>query len=100
MAAARAGGVSIGSTTLYVRGGVGNPDATGTGYRRSTDTTGNGSSIQQGNYVEFDNLHGDLSASVVAVNAGDADAQRIKLAGFEIVPAKPAATPKPRAGVY
>jgi hypothetical protein len=72
-----------------VRGGKGNPNDTGANYLRSSDTTlGNGSDIEQGNYVKFENLtRATLQASFTAVSAGD-DVQRNKVAGFQIVERK------------
>jgi autotransporter-associated beta strand protein len=100
------GGSSQGGTitanggTLAVRGGVGNPAADGAGYVQSDDATNtSGSSVQQGNYVRFSGLSGDLAASFVAKNVGSST-QRLKIAGFQIVsrdavpvPSQPPAAP-------
>lgn len=83
--AGRAGEFTIGATTYYVRGGVGNPGSDGTGYVLSVDTTqGISSDIDQGNYIYFSNISGASFDLVMnAVNAGDLD--RNKPAGFQIV---------------
>jgi fibronectin type 3 domain-containing protein/regulation of enolase protein 1 (concanavalin A-like superfamily) len=83
--AARGGRFTVGATTYYIRTGIANPTSTGTGYVRSTDTNATfGAGTQQGNYVRFTGLSGNLSASFVALNMGDS-VQRLKIAGFQII---------------
>lgn len=70
--------------TLAVRGGAGSSAADGTGYVRSSDATHtSGSSVQQGNYVRFAGLTGDLSVSFQATDMGDSTS--LKIAGFQIL---------------
>ncbi len=92
---ARGGSFTIGGTTYYVRGGVGNPATNGTNYVVSTATTNGGSSTPQGNYVRFSGLtNTNFTCSFVAFNAGD-NVQRLKLPGFQIVSGAPVATVPP-----
>jgi hypothetical protein len=86
---ARAGEFHVGDKVLYLRGGKGNPTDSGSNYVRSSDTTlGDGTDIEQGNYVKFENLTGDtLQVGFTAVNAGD-NVQRCKVVGFQIVERK------------
>lgn len=79
------GTITANGQTLAVRGGMGNPASAGTGYVQSDDATHtSGASVQQGNFVRFSGLSGDLSASIVATNVGSST-QRLKIAGFQIV---------------
>ena len=100
---ARGGTITANGATLAIRGGSGSPAADGTGYVRSTDAVNtSGSSVQQGNYVRFTGLSGNLTASFVATNMGDGT-QRLKIAGFQILgndanPA-PSAAPATPAGL-
>ncbi len=84
---ARAGSFAIGDTTYYARGGLTNPAADGTGYVLSSDTTlGDGTDIDQGNYVVFTGLSGSsFTLNLEAVFAGDSANPRNKVAGFQIV---------------
>jgi len=78
---ARGGRITANGTTLAIRGGAGNPTATGLGYVPSTDAANtSGPSVQQGNYVRFANLTGNLQAALIATNVGDS-VQRLKIAG-------------------
>lgn len=85
----RAGQFTIGAQNRYVRGGIANPAADGTGYVVSNDTTftpGAPSATTQGNYVVFTGLtDSTLNASFVGVNAGDVSVLRNKAVGFQIV---------------
>jgi len=85
---ARAGGFTIGGTTYYVRGGLGNPDNSGNGYVLSTDTAitaGTDSSIDQGNYVRFTGLTGSSQLITLLAAPGSDSVTRNKWGGFQIV---------------
>jgi len=83
--ATQGGTITANGNTLAVRGGVGNPDTNGVGYVQSTDAVNtSGTSVQQGNYVRFSGLTGDLTTSFIATNVGSAT-QRLKIAGFQIL---------------
>jgi hypothetical protein len=91
----RGGSFTIDGQTVYLRGGVGNPDASGNGYVLSTDTTfGAGTDIQQGNYVVIRGLTAsNFTLTANAVNTGD-NVTRNKWPGFQIVAVPtPAALP-------
>ncbi|MCB1132914.1 MAG: hypothetical protein KDN05_17455, partial [Verrucomicrobiae bacterium] len=85
----RAGRFQVNNRVLYVRGGKGNPSAAGDNLTTVSDATcGNGSDIEQGNVVRFENLVGDrFMASFETVFAGD-KVQRNKVAGFQIIERK------------
>jgi len=79
------GTITANGSTLAVRGGAGTPTATGSGYVQSDDATNtSGTNMQQGNFVRFNNLTGNLSTSFVATNVGSST-QRLKIAGFQII---------------
>lgn len=83
--ATQGGVITANGQRLAVRGGVGNPDTNGAGYIASTDAVNtSGSAVQQGNYVRFTGLSGNLNATLLATNVGSAT-MRLKLAGFQIV---------------
>src|SRR5205823_1101694 len=77
---------SVGATTYYVRGGLGDPTSAGGSYTQSTDTVNSsGQSVAQGNYVKFTGITGSsLTATMGPINCGDAN-PRLKFAGFQIV---------------
>ena len=84
--ALRGGSATLGTQTLHVRGGVGNPKAGGPGYVRSNDSSfGAGTDIDQGNYLRFENVAGpSFTVTYTALPCGDRT-QRLKVAGFQIV---------------
>jgi autotransporter-associated beta strand protein len=82
----RGGRITLGGATKYVRSGAGNPTVDGFGYAESAATTLSGATTPQGNFVRFSGLSGaSFNASFVAENMGDAGAQRLKIAGFQII---------------
>lgn len=93
--AARGGSFTLNGTTYHVRGGVGNPSSTGSGYVLSNATTNSGAATPQGNYVRFAGVTGSsFTCSFTAFNAGDS-VQRLKVPGFQIVSAAPITTVPP-----
>lgn len=97
--AGQGGVITANGQTLAIRGGVGNPDVNGNGYVQSTDSTDTaGPAVQQGNYVRFSGLSGDLTATFLATNMS-ASTLRLKIAGFQILgnDATPAPTSAPAA---
>ncbi len=93
------GVVTANGQTLAIRGGVGNPDVNGNGYVASTDSVNtSGTAVQQGNYVRFSGLSGNLTATFLATNMGSSTL-RLKIAGFQIFgnDAAPAPTTAPAA---
>ncbi|MEO5715855.1 MAG: autotransporter-associated beta strand repeat-containing protein [Luteolibacter sp.] len=83
--ATRGGSITANGSTLSIRGGLGNPTSAGTGYTQSTDSINtSGTSVQQGNYVRFTGLGGNLNVSMLAKNMGSST-QRLKIAGFQIL---------------
>lgn len=86
----RAGGFSVdGGTTTYYLGDVpgshaGNPDATGSGYVLSTDTTfgGGASDVDDGNYTVISGL---TASDITILATAYGPTPRNKFAGFQIV---------------
>lgn len=87
--ALRAGQFTVGGNSLFVRGGLTDPNDTGTGYVESMDTTNTGALITQGNYVVFRNVSGStLDASFLGLDVGDGN-PRNKVVGFQVAEAVP-----------
>jgi hypothetical protein len=88
------GAITLGGTTYYIRGGVGNPSVTGSGYVQSDDTAiASGTGVLQGNYVRFSGVSGSsFSASFVAENMGSSS-ENLDVAGFQIVSHDPVPLP-------
>ena len=80
------GSVTVNGVTKYVRCGAGDPNNSGLGYVESTDTTyGNGTDIQQGNYVRFAAQTGsNCTIQLNAVYCGD-NTQRFRPCAVQIV---------------
>ncbi len=81
----RGGSFTVGGVTNYIRTGTATRVTGPGGYLRSADTSfGTGMDVDLGNYVRFENLTGSLSATFTARNI-NGGAQRLKVAGFQIV---------------
>jgi hypothetical protein len=99
-------GFTIGGTTYYARDGISIPDASGNGYIRSADTTitdNTPSSVDRGNYVQFEGLTGSSqSLHLFAASSRPDDIDRNKWSGFQIVDTTPASAqpiPEPAAAL-
>jgi hypothetical protein len=84
-ATGRGGQFTIGSENRFIRGGLANPAADGTGYVESTATVNAAGATQQGNYVRFYGLTSPtLNASFTGAPITDT-VIRNKVVGFQIV---------------